>query len=456
MGKFLYSTVEEANEEFQRVMRRRWIRDPQSLHVSSYQIREVQKALSRGKILVGYHDRYYQTEPYYLDYTGERICCLVSGGSAGAGKSVFGGNVVIDECDGFELNRFVVDPKNEFHFRKYPAESFTETLESMNPPKSPKGHENMITVSPNILPNNKSDLTTFFTNNELNRYDLLTLLAIDETTTDGSYLASQVDQLLYGEGFDKALESGDIEMMAKSNLNAKLPPFSKIYKDANTQLKGVKIARGLKNLLSTQAVLDEEWGKKNINIIDLMNQGKIVVLNTSDNPDLQRILSAYVSFYLRRISQARENHIKNLSGDKLRKPVICYLGEFQTYMGKHNYSSSVEIIKQIYDVYRYRNISIFGEAPSFTEVHPVALRQSDYVFSFRPTLKEDSALKERGIDTNQLWRMRELLEFDRFNPPNPMMVLPLGLDLEADMRELVIYPLPPQSAIQMEQRVKQK
>lgn len=454
MVEYLLSKFEEFEELRKSYGRNRFRGDDWSsfLPTDYKQIKEFDQHAKRGEILIGYRDKEYKTSPFTIKYSGERITGLCTGGSAGVGKSVNMANIILDSMDDkrFGMSKFFVDPKNEFFMRRFPIQSqeLRSRLARMRHPLPPIAHSNIKVVTPNILKSKNTDYVTHYTNKELSRDDLLTLMNIDEDVGDGGSQAKQLDKLLFGHELDDAIDKGDLDAINKAGKKDTILPFSELRRKSKV-LQGYRVESTLNALIVQQAIIDEEWAirykKPNVDVVKLLNEGNIVIYQTTDMPEYQQIITGYVAFELRRLCKARKSRT-------LKKPIIIYMGEFQHYFPNKGKPSSLAAIQQIYDVYRYQNVSFFAECPNINNLNPNAVLQSDYLFLFHP--RDDSykkVLRERGLSTQQTYDLK-YLKLNRYDPPSQMAVIHPHIDESEPIQKYFVYPIPPRSGILKEQK----
>lgn len=422
--------------------------------------RHYSKKRSKDLIIpVGCEDLEYSTGLQTINLGRTGNCMLISGGGRGVGKSVLGGNMFLDYIPDMGMHKFICDPKHEFWFREKASFKSSDKLSRVNMESrgmfnlKPRGHKNMIRVTPACLYRKKERMDagelTQFEINDMNYDDLLTMCSLDPNKGEDVTHVNMLDEILTGK-----------TMMELINDSANPDSLSEIMKNLDivevlTRLneKDYKvIGRKFLSLIQKKAI-----GKghiKNADILDYLSKGLTVIFQTEfakNTIGLQPILSSYVGKYLREIIEDRKSFMRGSKEVKLLYPISLYFGEFDVYYqgGKHTKTS--ELITSIYDNLRYSGISIWGDAAHFHTLNPIAIEQSDFVFAFKLTKMDLNYLcKVKSLSGKQRYIL-EQLDFEKGRtPPAQVAILPRNLNEEEDIQ--VVYPLPPLSNIQEEQR----
>jgi hypothetical protein len=407
---------------------------------SGIQHREKKYELKRGEIVLGFRDRDYETEPVTIEIT-TRTCILIGSDLAGSGKTVLGGNLVEQIRHQLKASLVLFDSKAppEFSYRRRP-QSDPKWIRKLNmirqqiPYVEPKGWGNMVSVKPEFL---RNELYSYgkenyirYDSKDMDFEDLKTLLDLREDRQTDIESINKLKQVAYEDKGRKRIASSDVILEHYRE---------KVVKDARMQYR-------IDNMIADK-VVGETSG---INIIDLLNEGKMVHYETETTKDKHKSSKiAYMSMAIKQISEAREASLRNSHTEqRLDMPVFLYITEFPTVYpsGIHN-PSTKPVISRVYDQLRFQDISIIGDTPDLKGIDSTALTQSDYIICFRMTGEQLHYLtKEKN-----LWEYHDLISNLYFNKKKPPQQAVLIRSESGEGQEKVetFYPLPPMSKVQV-------
>lgn len=447
----LYSTLEEALEDSARGLGGA---KPNYLCQPYTRIKELRRMVEHGKIPLGCYDSEYSTEVVSIPYSGKSLCILCSSNARGSGKTFTMGTTFFDMLSNFhQLHRIAIDPKHEFWSRRKPNIAARYTLEKLR--MKPRGNPNLVTVTPSCLYDKRMDyegLMTQYSTRDLTRHDLLTMMNLNVDKAEDARHINKMNYVIYGQEYAKALaetEEGDSMPDFKKIVSKKLPPATTLLRRLLSQRDSI-LGYRMQSLLA-QGILGEETP---VDLINLLNKDKVVVYQTTFNKEFYGAMASYIAIELRKIIHERTLAIERGGAKKTRLPypVVMYFGEFNVYYPRRTWRSSKEPITQIYDQMRAAGLSIWGDSPNFHSIDTLAIRQSDYIFTFKVTGRNLRVLKEeRGLTTEQADDLKDLSLDKNRTPPGEMCILPSGLDAGDELIHL--YPLPSLSMAQQEQAV---
>jgi hypothetical protein len=372
-----------------------------------YATPKVQKILRKGEIPLGYMEPNNPDSIVSVPFPQSSTNFLISGGKRGVGKSNLRSLIGFDYLMGAQgLTGLCIDPKKEMYTHTKPNLKMESLLENFT--LRPVGHENLVRLIPSMFSNPEVFMGKEFQfdTSDMTVYDLTTLMQMDSR----NYLSAQqrLEFMLFG---DKVIK-GEINWRVLRN--TKLPTIKELLKRARAiagdrGLSKDVLSRSLNNLVSSGAV-----GTENpIDLIGLMKDGKVPIVQTDIDADLNPVASTYCAIILRKIIEERKLYVdSNGMKGRLRRPTVIDIGEFNIACPSNKNVSSKDPIKRIYDQMRYAGISIIADAPSFGSIAPFAIQQSDWVISFRVQSEADrEALKTRITNRDTIIQLSNLKIF---------------------------------------------
>ena len=428
---------------------------------TTYSVKEEKIVRSKDLIVpIGCEDREYSTGLVTLNFGRTGQCILTSGGQRGAGKTCSTTTIFLDVLDNIAMHKYIIDPKWEFRYRKNPNFKFQRILSRMNTESrgrfnlKPKGHDNMVFVTPaSLYRKEREDIVGGIhqlSPENMSYDDLLTILNLDPMNREDIGIIRRLDTALFGANETDFLMN--ISSKVGGFTEIKLPSCFEILKRLENVWEEV-LKSTFKNLMMKQALGDGNIPEQPI--LDYLSEDKIVVFQTDFGKasiGLHPILASYVAKTLRDIIKDREAFIKGDKNIKLHYPISLYFGEYDVYYPNGKRVSTVPLIDSIYDNYRYAGLYLLGDTVHFHKVNPNSIEQSDFVFCFRPNQLDLAALSKVKKLSGQQKTWLEKLEFDKkMAPPAQMAVLPKNLN--PDEMFPIVYPLPPMSEVQEEQKV---
>ena len=404
------------------------------------------KQVGRFDIPLGFTDRNGNGELIKIRYDGKPKCMLVSGGnpSRGIGKSRMLELIGMDNfCMRFGVKTLMIDPKHELSTHTQPHTQFAQIFDKIG--LKPQGVENLVTLTPSPLMKKGFDdqsIEYALDSSDLTYADLVTILNIDGS--GGEAARSQLQMLLYG-GNTKDIVNANWEELKEK----KLPSINKLLQKAMEASSRApmdsRLIRELINAKQRGALQPNKFES----IPELMGEGKNVILQTSlQSDDKDMDTAAYISHALRSVAEDRVDYVN--SGGKIghiSKPILCYIDEFNIPYPKDKHPSSKDIINKIYNQMRFAGVSIIAAAPSFLDIDPLAIRQSENIFTFRVTDIKERALLYRRVGKDE-HKMR-ILERLNYNPNLHPRGECAWIDAMGNIETL--YPLQPLSLPQYEE-----
>lgn len=441
----IFSTVEEAVEETARDLGS--VR-PRHTYLPYTRVKEVRKILEKGKIPLGGFDPDFTTELYSIPFTGKSMCVLCSGGSRGIGKTYDMGTYFFDMLEPFKkIHRIAFDPKHEFWTRKKPNLKMAHQLKRIG--MTPIGHPNLTRVTPKCVYNRVLDqgLMTQYNTRHLTRLDLITMMNLNPDKMEDSRYIEKMDYVLYGKTYEQATQDGkpiDFAQLRRQRLPDIETIMNRLWATNDTVLR-----QKIQSLMALESMGED----RNINLIDLLNQNKLVVYQTTFRRELYGVMASYIATELRSIINERMLIVEHGGKKKTRLPypVFMYFGEFNVYYPRAPlWRSSKEPITQVYDQMRAMGLSIWGDSPNFYSLESRSIQQSDYILTFKITGKNLKVIRdERGLSMAQADELKELFVDKNSTPPAEIAVLPSGLNPGDELTR--IFPFPSLSVAQQEQ-----
>lgn len=425
--------------------------------------RDIRYALNRGEFPIGYRDRYFETSPITLSLK-HRICILITAKLAGSGKTVLGGNIMEQLMNTIDCHVVLFDSKPEFGERIRPNQdpAMVQKLMQINrqiPTIYPRGWENMVSVAPMFVTKNIGDTfggSTFrYDLDEMEFSDILTLFDVNQMNKGQNKQTNKLRMAVHGfkneDEMQEALNMGtmdDREIITSREMVDMFHPRG--------ELKDDSLKTNLYAMLQAKVI----GPSTKFDIVDMLNAGLNVqyITKTAADLDMRSKLLAYLSVELKRITRARYNCVRRefAQGSKqLKKPIVLYYTEFDGVFPRDPLQPEIKKeIQKIYDQDRYQNISIIADTAGIRNVHMVAIKQSDYLLTFKIDGRDlKYMIDERNISYDQEQQILGL-EADKTNPPFECAVLPANLDQISRLD--TFFPLPPMSAIQREQEIRDK
>lgn len=404
-----------------------------------YATPQIKKILNKGEIPMGYTEFSNPDSIISVPFPQQSTNFLISGGKRGVGKSNMRSLIGFDYLMGVQnLSGICIDPKREMYTHTLPNTKMQQLLENFT--LRPVGHPNLERLIPSMFTDEDMFLGKEFQfdTSDMNVYDLITMMRL----TQSNYTAAQqrLQYILFGDKVDKG------EVTWKMLKKAPLPGVKELIKRAKSFAgdrgfgKDV-LVRSLNNLVGDGAIGNENQ----IDLIGMIKDGKIPIVQTSIDADLNPVASAYCAVILRKIIEERRRFVDSngLKG-RLKKPVVIDIGEFNVLCPQSKDVSSKDPIKRIYDQMRYAGISICADSPSFESVARFALQQSDWVIAFRLSGQGDrDALKTRIPDRANLDMIANLRIYPEREPGMPPAEAAL-IDTEGSVQPFL--PLPCLSA----------
>jgi hypothetical protein len=356
-----------------------------------YATPKIRKFIKKEEIPLGYLDYNDPSSIVAVPFPKQSTNFLISGGKRGVGKSNLRSLIGFDYLMGAQgLTGLCIDPKREMYTHTQPNVKMESLLENFT--LHPVGHENLERLIPSMFAEDGFFLGTEFQfdTSDMNYFDLKTLMQMNSKSYQNAQ--ERLQFMLFGAD----VATGKVSW--KKYRSMPLPSYAELIKRARA-LAGDKfvnkdiLVRALNNLVANGAIGTE----KPVDIIGMMQQGKVPIVQTSIDADLNPVASTYCAILLRKIIEERKRFVdsKGKMG-RLRKPVVVDIGEFNILYPKGRDVSSKDPIKRIYDQMRYAGISIVADSPSFASIGETAVQQSDWVISFRISSQDDkTALRIR-------------------------------------------------------------
>jgi hypothetical protein len=404
-----------------------------------YATPKIAKILRKGEIPLGYMEQNNPDSIVSVPFPQQSTNFLISGGKRGVGKSNLRALIGFDYLMGAQgLSGICIDPKREMFTHTKPNTKMEVLLDNFT--LRPVGHENLVRLIPSMFANPEVFMGKEFQfdTSDMTVFDLTTLMQMDSR----NYIAAQqrLEFMLFG---DKVIK-GEVNWRALRN--TKLPTITELIKKARV-MAGDRISskdvlsRSLNNLVSNGAVGTEYP----IDLIGLMKEGKVPIVQTDIDADLNPVASTYCAIILRKIIDERKLFVdSNGTRGRLRRPAVIDIGEFNIACPSNKNVSSKDPIKRIYDQMRYAGISIVADAPSFGSIAPFAIQQSDWVITFRMQSQADrDALRTRVTNRQILDSLADLKIFQERSWGMPPAEAAL---IDGDGNASVFLPLPCLSA----------
>lgn len=410
---------------------------------NTYATKRVRRALARHQIPLGFEDRGMTTGLKTLEWDGQSTTILISGGMRGVGKSVLGSLIGMDfMCGKMGLNGFFVDPKWELWSHRNAQMGFNDIFERLQ--LKPIAHHNLTRVTPACC----ADMDLGDANGLIHQYDTSQLSLFDLETMMG-YGSTSAQQVLPAKARLQfsvvGIDARQQNLTWQQIRDKKAPPLDEFRQRLQDYSSGENdvLLRAFDNLLATGAVGNEGWH----DLIKLINQDRTILYQTSLDADLSPILSAYIAKEIRDILRERVVATKVPEKSRLKNPIMFYADEFNTVLPRGKNVSSADPVKRIYGQMRFAGVSILGIAPSFAQINPIAIQQSDYIIAARLLSEEDvRAMGIRGLSLQQRKNLKKL-EINKKDIPPAQFAL-----IDADGNIDTFYPLPSLSNFQEEQR----
>jgi hypothetical protein len=307
----------------------------------------------------------------------------------------------------------------------------------------PFGHNNLVALTPSfIMEEGASDGSKEFSlgSSHVGLNDLKTMLGINDVT--GATARQKLDYIVFGE---KAKE-----MNWKQLRDSDLPTTEQLIKKAELYANaggaiGDKLLRALINLKS-QGILNEEHF---IDVVGLIAKDKNVVLQTTLDTDYSNVVAAYVSALMNKIVKDRMKVVNwGAKYGKINHPVTFYIEEFNIPFPRIGNPSSKSVIKMIYDQMRSFGCSMCASTPSFGNIDPTAIQQSDYIFSAKPLTTRDAEPLNKRVGRQGIDVLMNL-KIDRNKMPRSQFAC-----IDSNGSITTFYPLPAMSMCQKEEMVK--
>lgn len=380
-----------------------------------YATPQIKKILNKGEIPLGYTEFSNPDSIISVPFPQSSTNFLISGGKRGVGKSNLRSLIGFDYLMGVQnLSGICIDPKREMYTHTQPNTKMERLLENFT--LKPVGHPNLERLVPSMFAEEDVFLGKEFQfdTSDMNVYDLITMMQL----TQSSYVSAQqrLQYILFGDKVEKG------EVTWRMLKKAQLPGVKELIKRAKAFAgdrafgKDV-LVRSLNNLVADGAIGHENQ----VDIIGLIKDGKVPIVQTSIDADLNPVASAYCAVILRKIIDERKRYVdSNGFKGRLKKPIVIDVGEFNVLCPQSKDVSSKDPIKRIYDQMRYAGISICADSPSFGSVARFAMQQSDWVIAFRLSGQDDrDALKTRIPDRANLDIISNLRIFAEREPGLP-------------------------------------
>lgn len=455
---FDLTKVKTYTEDIQEAIDNMWSR------LSPWAIKRIRKTyddLNNNQMLLGWEDKDFETEPVivkvfpYSRDNPQSTRWLVSAAIAGSGKTVLGMNIA--EQYNYRLNYAITifDAKPEAQSRKTPQDDhilrhkLLRVNESFNSIK-PKGWNNMVSVKPMFVDPREffNGLKIRYDLDEMEVGDIITLFNFNTKSKSDYDINEKLNMMVKGRSITEE-EDEEVNPNDEESIEDKILPCRKIMDFLKNAKVDNLLRRRFKNLRDNNVI----GNSTNFDIVDLLNQGKTVQYKTGTiNPNamIPETL-AYISNEIRHIGKGRQAAIrpKEVTGFKrLHRPALIYFTEYQTIFPRDPYHpSSKDEITNIYNTQRAYGVDIIADSTSLTEIHYVAIKQSDYILSFRLDGVNGEYLRKTKWGAGYYNQMDEIysLEEDKNNPPFQCAIIKPGLTQDEPLKKF--YPLPPMGSL---------
>lgn len=415
------------------------------------------KNLPDNRILLGYTDKGCEGSPVtipiftYSKDKPQSTKILISGKSAGSGKTVLGLSIAWLYAIHLNYNVIIFDAKPEAQTRKIAQDDprLKELLYKVHeqfPIIRPQGWP-MLSVKPAFSDRNEpfTGIEVKYDLNQLNFQDIITLFGLNPRSKEDYIMIDKLDMLVHGRmeitniGEERGSDEDDILTCRQ---------VGKLISEGDFKVDKFLVRR-FKNLFDNKVI-----GRgSDFDITQFLNEGRTVQYQTrlveNKNPIPETL--AYVSCEIRNIYRGRYA-IRNPNEDpkvkRIRRPVAIYANEMQTlYPRDPLCPSSKTEISNLLNTGRTYGLDLIADSTSLTEVHQILLKQSDYILTFRLDGTNGEYLRKvRNIDYAQMDQIYQLEE-DKDNPPFQCAIIPPNLQPTDFLK--TFFPLPPTGSLRV-------
>lgn len=318
---------------------------------SSYATKRIRKALSQNQIPLGFADRSMTGPLKTLQWDGNSITILISGGQRGIGKSVTGSLIGLDFlCGRMGLSGILIDPKWELWCHRKPQFGFEHIFNPLG--LKPIAHPSLVRVTPACCADmdlgDANGMIHQYNSSALSLFDLETMLGFSAQSSTITPAKARLKWAVCG------IEARQQNLTWKQVQDKKVPALSELsqrLQDVSTGESDV-LLRGFDNLLAMGAIGQEGA----VDIMGVIDKGGIILYQTSLDSDLSPILSAYIAKELRDIIHERVIATKVPAKSRLKSPIMVYADEFNTVLPRGYTPSSSDPIKRIYGQMRFAGV----------------------------------------------------------------------------------------------------
>ncbi len=341
----------------------------------------IQDAGYIGRYIVGEGEDMHLTSKIYLDFQKPHVILIA--GKRGSGKSYAAGVILeefleLEEKVKREACFIVVDPMGIYWSLKFENKEQKKMLEEWN--LKPKKYKDVKVIIPASVVQDYKRASI--------PYDDVLTLSLSEFSANDWILALNLNR-----NSEEAVAI--IKIFSKLPAEYDMDDIIDAIKDDNSITQKVK--NYLLNVFTSVSTFNI-FSKKGLKLSDIVEGGKVVIIDVSrlqgDEFGLKNLLVAWLArkIYHSRLQSRKLEESLKLKGEKIEKKfpfVWLFLEEAHNFIPSQGETTSTEPLLTIAKQGREPGIGLVVITQMPNKIHSDVLRQTDIVFCFRITSKED-------------------------------------------------------------------
>ncbi len=334
-----------------------------------------------GRYIVGEGEDIHLTSKIYLDFQKPHVILIA--GKRGSGKSYAAGVILeefleLEEKVKKEACFIVVDPMGIYWSLKFENKEQKKMLEEWN--LKPKKYKDVKIIIPAPVAQDYKQANI--------PYDDVLTLSLSEFSANDWILALNLNR-----NSEEAITL--IKIFSKLPAEYEMDDIIDAIKDDNSITQKVK--NYLLNVFTSVNTFNI-FSRKGLKLSDIVEGGKVVIIDVSrlqgDEFGLKNLLVAWLArkIYHSRLQSRKLEESLKLKGEKIEKKfpfVWLFLEEAHNFIPSQGETTSTEPLLTIAKQGREPGIGLVVITQMPNKIHSDVLRQTDIVFCFRITSKED-------------------------------------------------------------------